>query len=85
MRFSNEDLIRRFSNGYTSGRSFSGNLYIEGDKLINYWTTIAKRNEEGNVVLNSDKYSRTTSKIQGYIRRICDVVQEVSEEELERI
>jgi hypothetical protein len=62
----NYDLIVAFINGSTKGKA--SNLYIEGDALVNYWTVIARR-VEGVIVMNSHKYSVTTSKIQNYIRR----------------
>lgn len=77
----NIELIKRFNNGATSGGS-GGRLYgyynlrIEGNRLINYNTIIAVRKNNG-VYLNNHKYSSTTSKIQTYIRRYCDVIKEV--------
>ena len=60
------DLIKNYINGYTEG--YASNLKIEGDKLINYSTTIAYR-FKGYIILNSDKYSMTTSTNQNMIRR----------------
>lgn len=82
----NIELIKNFNRGATKGGS-GGRLYgrynlrIEGDNLVNYSTIIAKRviNGNGGVVLNKHKYSRTTSKLQGYIRRYCNVLEEVEE------
>ena len=79
----NIELIKRFSKGYTSGgsggKAFNNkyNLRIEGDNLVNYSTIIAKRGLNGEIVLNKKKYSRTTSKIQSYIRNYCNVSREV--------
>ena len=78
----NIDLIKKFSKGATRGGS-GGRLYgrynlrIEGDNLVNYSTIIAKRVENNGVILNKKKYSRTTSKIQSYIRNYCHIVEEV--------
>lgn len=69
----NVDLIRKFRNGATSGKC--GNLKIDGNNLINYSTVIAKRISDG-IILNSRKYSRTTSAIQNTIRSECNVVSE---------
>lgn len=78
----NIELIKNFNRGYTHGGS-GGRLYgdynlrIEGDNLVNYSTIIAKRELNGGIVLNKKKYSRTTSKIQNYIRQYCNVIEEV--------
>lgn len=45
---------------YTEGRT----LQTDGDKLINYSTTIAKRNGENEIEIDANYYSNTTSKIQ---------------------
>lgn len=65
----NRDLVERFFDGYTSGRG--SNLYIDGDKLVEYSTTLAQR-VPGGYVLNLGKYSRTTSKIQTWIKYYCN-------------
>ena len=78
----NLDLIKSFNRGAKKGGS-GGRLYdrynlrIEGDNLVNYSTIIAKRGLNGAITLNKKKYSRTTSKIQSYIRNYCNVVEEV--------
>ena len=80
----NIELIKSFNRGATRGGS-GGRLYgrynlrIEGDNLVNYSTIIAKREVNGGIVLNKHKYSRTTSKIQSYIRSYCNVIEEVEE------
>lgn len=76
-----EDLIYQFHYGAKKG-SAGGcaygirNLRIEGDRLYNYHTIIALRTEDG-VILNNHRYSVSTSRIQNYIRNICDVIKEV--------
>ncbi len=50
---------------YTEGRT----LQTDGDKLINYSTTIAKRNGENEIEIDANYYSNTTSKIQTNIIR----------------
>lgn len=80
----NIELIKKYNAGATRGGS-GGRLYgrynlrIEGDKLVNYSTIIAKRDVNGNIILNNHKYSRTTSKIQSYIKNYCNVIAEVDE------
>lgn len=81
MRYSNENLIKAFNGGAIKGESFTGNIYIVGNKLYNYRTIIAVR-ANGNIFLNSTKYSRTTSKIQSMIRRFCNVECECCEQNL---
>lgn len=65
----NKDLIYNFIIGYSEGKG--SNLYIDDDCLINYSTVIAKRSSEG-LLLNTRKYSVTTSKNQTYIRQIAE-------------
>lgn len=75
----NEQVIKDFMNGATSGHTPKRNIYmggygstlrIDGDDLINYNTIIATR--VGNtILLNNNKYSTTTSKIQSMIKRIA--------------
>jgi hypothetical protein len=62
-KMTNDKVIERFLNGATYGASHTKNLYIEGNRLVNYYTTIAERVSDG-VVVNVTKYSVTTSKIQ---------------------
>ncbi len=63
----NLEVVKAFINGRAAKGS---NLVSTGDKLINYSTTIAKH-QDGKVILSSDRYSVTTSKIQSYVRREC--------------
>lgn len=63
-----EELIQKFLDGATEGRA--SNLKIEGDTLINYYTPIAYR-YKGFIILNSEKYSPTTSRNQNLIRRLA--------------
>lgn len=74
----NEQVIRNFLKGYegkTPLRTISGSynqgrtLYTEGNKLINYSTTIAYI-ENNTLHLNIKKYSVTTSKLQNIIDRL---------------
>lgn len=61
----NADLVRKFFEGGTTGHG--SNLYINGDCLIEYNTCLAQRTGTG-YILNTTKYSRTTSKIQTWIK-----------------
>lgn len=76
---SNQEVINRFKNGQ-SGKSSNGNLWIsyDGDRLFNYSTCIAQRLENGSFVVNSTKYSPTTSKIQNYVRCTLKTYKEVT-------
>ena len=74
---SNQTIIKSFIQGATSGNTpkralatggYTSTLSIDGDNLINYWTTIATRDGD-TILLNNKKYSRTTSKIQSLIKR----------------
>lgn len=61
----NNDVIATFVNGGTNAKA--KNLYIDGDKLMNYNTCLAQRIESGNIVVNMTKYSPTTSTIQNVL------------------
>ena len=80
----NLELVKAFAEGATSGHTikspyYGGSVYvasIQGDYLYSYNTPIATRTKDG-IVLNGKKYSTTTSKLQGMIRRYCNVIREV--------
>ena len=65
----NQQVINAFVCG-KSAKSSNGNLWVSWDKkrLFNYGTCIAQRLSDGTFVVNSTKYSITTSKIQTYVR-----------------
>lgn len=69
-RMNNQEVINAFVNGVNNIQSYNGNLYVswDGNRLINYSTCIAQRNEDGTFTVNSTKYSVTTSKLQTYVR-----------------
>ena len=62
----NIDVIKKFIGGEVKGETT--NLYIQGDNLINYSTIIAKRTSNGQFLLNTTKYSRSTSVIQNALK-----------------
>lgn len=64
----NQEVINAFVCG-RSGRSSNGNLYSNGNKLINYYTCIAERLADGTILFNGTKYSVSTSKIQTWTKR----------------
>ncbi len=83
----NETVIRNFLNnreGHTPKRYTYDGDYIstlwttyEGDTLVlmNYRTVIAKWDSDwhnNKIILNTKKYSSTTSKIQHAIERVCE-------------
>lgn len=74
----NQQVINNFKCG-KSGKSSNGNLYVswDGNRLINYNTCIAQRLSDGTFVVNSTKYSPTTSKIQTYVRSTLRTYKEV--------
>lgn len=69
--FTTNELLKEFVLGGTRGKASGGRLYIEGDRLINYQTTIAQRHG-GMIILNMTKYSPTTSKHQNRLFRGYD-------------
>lgn len=62
----NQEVISKFVNFAESAATT--NVRSTGDKLFNYYTCIAQRHE-GKIILNVTRYSVTTSKMQGYVRR----------------
>lgn len=67
----NREVIISFMNGKVA-KSSTGNLYSNGDRLFNYQTCIAEHTGNGKVIVNSTKYSVTTSKLQTYVRYEAD-------------
>lgn len=67
----NIEVVEAFFNGQNSGKTT--NLYIENNKLVNYYTALAERVPRGDgsfhFILNETKYSRSTSAIQSMIRK----------------
>lgn len=70
----NREIARAFANGATTGRNGNQTIFIDGDTIYSYgrhWP-VAKRDGD-TVRVNSDKYSRTTSKHTGLIAGTCAV------------
>jgi hypothetical protein len=67
----NQQIINRFVNGATSGRNSNRSLFIDGNTIYSYGHhfPLAHRNADGTFWVNPDKYSVTTSKQQGLVRR----------------
>lgn len=74
-----KELLEKFNNGETNAKG--SNLYIVGNKLINYNTCIAYRTKEGKIILNAHKYSSTTSKNQTYVKWYTNVIKEFKSRE----
>jgi hypothetical protein len=87
MRLKNNEVLNAFLRGIeaTNGR----NLYSEKDgdaiRLYNYSTVIAKITEDGFLLINSARYSQTTSTHQNYLRRNGGEFEELNEAQLRRI
>lgn len=62
----NQEVISKFVN--FAEKAATANVRSFGDKLFNYGTCIAQRHE-GKIIVNETRYSVTTSKMQGYVRR----------------
>jgi hypothetical protein len=80
----NNQVIKSFVEGATIGKSTTGNLFISGNKLINYSTVIATR-KENKIYLNNNHYSQTTSKIQNMIRKSTNSIIEITESQIKNI
>ena len=63
----NQSVINAFVCG-KSAKSYNGNLKSFGNRLVSYYTTIAQRLDNGTILLNSTRYSVSTSKIQTWTR-----------------
>lgn len=67
-------------------RTYRGRtLASDGKSLYNYNTLIAYHSDNGKLYINNEKYSATTSKIQGQIRCNAKHYIEVSEREINTI
>lgn len=68
----NQQVIEKFYQGQIA-KSSNGNLYTRRTEtsieLVNYYTVLAYIDLDGDIYVNTRKYSVTTSKIQTYIKR----------------
>ena len=78
-----EELLKAFIEGNEKGKG--SNLRIEGKFLFNYSTIIAYRIEKDIIIVNSEKYSQTTTKNQNILKREAGEYGEMNEEELEAL
>ena len=67
----NKEICEMFvnnENGKYNGKK-SNSMWIskDGDKIFSYGTCLAQRLSNGTIVVNTTKYSVTTSKQQGYL------------------
>lgn len=60
----NTDVIEAFLEKRAAKGS---NLYSDGNKLINYKTTLAQWHDNYHLIINKTKYSVSTSKNQNYL------------------
>lgn len=68
----NIDVIHAFIDGEDKPKT--ANLRIEDNKLINYNTVIAERNDESNdFIINVTKYSSSTTRIQNALITSIDL------------
>lgn len=66
----NKEVAQAFVDGAIKGRSL--HMFIEGDTLYSYGYhfPIARRAGIGKMLVNADKYSRTTSRHQSMLRQV---------------
>lgn len=64
----NKSIATAFANGATKGKG--SHLFIDGDTIYSYGYhfPIARRNADGTVWINPDKYSVSTSRHQSLVR-----------------
>lgn len=67
----NKDVAKSFVKGVFATGS---NFYTDGEKIFSYNTIVAQRTNGGYIV-NTTKYSCTTSKHQTYLRRALEGFQ----------
>ena len=75
---SNKEVIKSFMEGKVA-KSSNGNLWVswDGKRLFNYTTCICQKYANG-YVLNTTRYSNTTSRIQYYLRNMLPRYTEVN-------
>lgn len=79
MRYTIDELIKAFGNGEIKGSASS--MTIEGNYLYSYRTVIAIRLKTGAVLLNGYNYSKTTTRHQNKVRKYCNVINTLDNEE----
>jgi len=85
MNYTTKEIVESFVNGWTDeGASASGGrLYVEGKNycqvLINYSTVIALRDDFGNIWINDQVYSKTTTKHQNRLKKHAPSAEIVDE------
>lgn len=62
----NKDIINAFINGKAYAHNTNLRVGCNGDRLINYSTTLAQRCGK-KIIVNATKYSVSTSKIQSWL------------------
>ena len=65
----NKDVIELFLQ---KKKARGSNLYSDGHRLVNYDTTLAEWYSEFLLIVNSTRYSVTTSKNQGWLKDAID-------------
>lgn len=63
----NEDVAQAFIEGKAG---HTANYHTDGKVLYSYNTAVARRGSDGTITINNTKYSSTTSKQLGYLKRI---------------
>lgn len=75
--------LRNITNGYFTYKGRT--LWSDGKSLYNYGTLMAYHSDDGKLYINKDKYSVTTSRIQGQTRCRAKDYIEVTEREINSI
>ena len=61
----NKDIIELFLQ---KKKASGSNLYSDGNKLVNYSTTLAQWHDNYNLIVNNTRYSVSTSKNQNWLK-----------------
>jgi len=71
----NEDVAKIFANGwYKNPQTYTKNMFIRGNAIYSYGEhfPIAYKFNDGTALFNTDKYSSSTSRHQGYVKRALE-------------
>lgn len=73
MSKSNYDIAHAFAYGATEGHTGNWNLFIDGDSIYSYGHhfCIAKRIDEGTILMTTRGYSSSTAKHISYVKSAC--------------
>ena len=69
---SNQEVVNAWLNGNGEARTSRESLWADGDILYTYRVPLAIRTKSGQILINGDKYSRTSSQHRSIVMSACD-------------